>query len=162
MFLLLASWTWSDMPAFSERLFPRLSKVSIWSLMAAEQREIAASQAVPMITCKSVLWWSLQKLCIIDLFAVRCNCNFSVLVVLLLPHCLFHFGFCGVLLSKQSTVLLTVLGMCWLLNNHKWGRCAKFGFGVTVFSASRPWCSSRKIKVFMDALWISTLAASPL
>lgn len=88
-------------------------------------------------------------------------CNFGVLVALL-PLFSFHFCFCGVLLSEQSTELLTVLGMCWLLNNHKRRHYAKFWFGVTVFSASRPWCSSRDIKVFTDALWISTLVASPL
>lgn len=51
--------------------------------------------------------------------------------------------------------------MCWLLNNHKRRDCAKFWFGVTVFSASRPWCSSREIKVFTDALWISTQGCQP-
>lgn len=127
-----------------------------------QQKEISAFWTVPMIPSKSVLRGSLQKLGVIGAWPVSKRvCNFGVLVALL-PLSLFSFCFCGVLLSEQSTELLTALGMCWLLNNHKQRHCAKFWFGVTVFSASRPWCSSREIKVFTDALWISTLVASPL
>lgn len=161
--LLLASRTlcWMCLPFVWKGYFPD------WAKSPSEALQLIAERNSSLLNCA----YDTLQVCALGVLAeVVCHwcltcfqtvCNFGVLVALL-PLSLFHFCFCRVLLSEQSTELLTVLGMCWLLNNHKRGHCAKFWFGVTVFSASRPWCSSREIKVFTDALWISTLVASPL
>lgn len=149
--------------SFCKGYFPGWAKSSIWSLTAAEQREVAAtSQDVSVVSSKPVPWWSLQKLCAIDPWLVCSPLYFRCLGGTAASPFYSTFVFVDFLPAKQSTMLLTILGICWLWNNHKQGHSAKFWVGVTVFSASRPWCSSRKIKVFTDTLWISTLVASPL